>query len=133
MSSGTVLRCPAKIAALTRAHSGILARLARSPRKSGRDYLAPTRVALMGLGVATFGRNELGDGGLWLGLLPIVLAAPFALPWLDPPAEHGTLQLLAFLVQKIACNVTWLRLPPRHELAEADGLRAFLRVLNADG
>jgi hypothetical protein len=85
---------------------------------------------LMGAPVARLGRRELGDAGLWLSLLPIVLATPFALPWLDPPAEHGALRLLAFLGQKVMRNVTWLRLPPRSELAEADGLRAFLRVVN---
>ena len=61
----------------------------------------------------------------------MLLATPFALPWLDPPAEHGALKLLAFLTQKLARNITWRRLPPRHELAEADGLRAFVRVVNA--
>ena len=86
---------------------------------------------LLGAPLATLGRRELGDVGLWLGLLPIVLATPFALPWLDPPAEHGALKLLAFLAQKVVRNVTWRRLPPRHELAEADGLRAFVRVVNA--
>src|SRR5258706_263477 len=77
----------------------------------------------------TLGRRELGDGGLWLGLLPVVLATPFALPWLDPPAEHGALKLCAHMAQKLARSMLWLRLPPRAELAEADGLRAFLRVL----
>jgi len=66
--------------------------------------------------VATVGRNELGDVGLWFGLLPIVLAMRFALPWLDPPAEHGALRLVTFLARKVARNVTWHRLPPRHEL-----------------
>src|SRR5687767_6644679 len=65
---------------------------------------------LLGAPVATIGRRELGDGGLWLGLLPLVLAVPFALPWLDPPAEHGALRLLMFLATKFVRNVTWLRL-----------------------
>src|SRR5919205_3216188 len=63
---------------------------------------------LLGAPVATMGRRELGDSGLWLGLLPLVLAAPFALPWLDPPAEHGTLRLLAFLARRVSRNVTWV-------------------------
>ena len=94
-------------------------------------YVVLASGLLLGAPVATLGRRELGDVGLWLGLLPIVLATPFALPWLDPPAEHGALRLLAFLAQKVVRNVTWRRLPPRHELAEADGLRAFWRVVNA--
>ncbi len=44
--------------------------------------------------VATLGRRELGDVGLWLELLPIVPAALFALPCLHPRAEHGALRLL---------------------------------------
>src|SRR6266704_1329410 len=71
---------------------------------------------LLGAPVATLGRRELGDVGLWLGLLPIVLAAPFALPWLDPPAEHGALLLVGYLARKVARNVTWTRPPPRREL-----------------
>src|SRR5216683_263589 len=86
---------------------------------------------LLGAPVAAIAYEALGDVGLLLGLLPIVLAAPFAVPWLDPPAEHGALLLLAFLGQKVVRSVTWLRLPPRAELAEADGLRAFLRVVFA--
>src|SRR6266851_692320 len=93
-------------------------------------YVVLATALLIGAPVATLARRELGDVGLWLGLLPIVLATPFALPWLDPPAEHGALRLLAFIGQKLARSVTWLRLPPRVELAEADGLRAFLRVIN---
>src|SRR5438445_10127238 len=68
---------------------------------------------LLGAPVATMARRELGDAGLWLALLPIVLAAPFALPWLDPPAEHGAARLLVFAANKVARSVTWLRLPPR--------------------
>lgn len=86
---------------------------------------------LLGTPAATVGRELLGDVGLWFGLLPIVLAVPFAMPWLDPPAEHGAQRLLAFLVGKILRNCTWTRWPPRTELLEADGLLAFLRVINA--
>jgi len=43
---------------------------------------------LLGEPVATLGRRELGDVGLWFGLLPIVLAIPFALPMLEPPAAR---------------------------------------------
>ena len=92
-------------------------------------YVVLASALLLGAPVATLGRRELGDIGLWLGLLPIALTTPFALPWLDPPAEHGALRLLTFVAQKVGRSVVWLRLPPRHELAEADGLRAFLRVL----
>lgn len=94
-------------------------------------YVVLASGLLLGAPVATLGRRELGDGGLWLGLLPIVLATPFALPWLDPPAEHGFLQLAKFLARKVSQNATWTRLPPRRELAEAEGLLAFLRVINA--
>src|SRR5262245_56699988 len=73
---------------------------------------------LLGAPAATWARRELGDVGLWFGLLPIALATPFALPWLDPPAEHGALRLLAFLARKVARNCTWTRWPPRRELAE---------------
>src|SRR5229473_2927704 len=75
-------------------------------------YVLLGAAMLLGAPVATFSRRELGDTGLWLGLLPIAFATPFALPWLDPPAEHGALQLLAFLALKVVRNVTWLRLPP---------------------
>ncbi len=44
----------------------------------------------MVLGSALQGRRELGaGGGLWLGLLPVLLATPIALPFFKPPAEHG--------------------------------------------
>lgn len=94
-------------------------------------YVLLGAAMLLGAPAATFGRRELGDSGLWLGLLPIALMVPFALPWLDPPAEHGAMLLLAFLARKIVRNCTWRRFPPRNELAEADGLLAFLRVVNA--
>src|SRR5919205_2861539 len=61
----------------------------------------------LGAPVATAGRNALGDVGLWLGLLPIALATPFALPWLDPPAEHGAVRLVAHVTRRITRNVTW--------------------------
>jgi hypothetical protein len=93
-------------------------------------YVVLASALLFGAPVATIARRELGDIGLWLGLLPIVLAAPFALPWLDPPAEHGALRLLAFIGQKVRRSVTWLRPPPQVELADADGLWAFLGVVN---
>src|SRR2546429_9916889 len=57
-------------------------------------YVVLASALLLGAPVATLGRRELGDVGLWLGLLPIALATPFALPWLDPPAEHGRLRPL---------------------------------------
>jgi hypothetical protein len=52
-------------------------------------YVVLATALLIGAPVATLGRRELGEAGLWLGLLPIILAVPLALPWLDPPAEHG--------------------------------------------
>src|SRR6185437_294230 len=36
----------------------------------------------------------------WIALVPLVLAIPFALPWLDPPAEHGARCLLSFLAPR---------------------------------
>ena len=53
---------------------------------------------LIGAPMATLARRELGDVGLWLGLVPVLLATPFALPWLDPPAEHGALLMLSAVV-----------------------------------
>jgi biotin carboxyl carrier protein len=84
-----------------------------------------------GAPLAVVARRHLGDGGFWLGLLPLLLVVPFALPFLDPPAEHGALQLLTFLGRKVVRNLTSTRLPPWQELREADGLLPFLRVLNA--
>ena len=80
---------------------------------------------LLGAPAATLGRRELGDVGVWLVLVPLLLAIPFALSWLDPPAEHGALCLARFLANKVWRNVTWTRLPPLRELLEADGLLAF--------
>src|SRR2546422_1046970 len=58
-------------------------------------------------------------------------AHPWALAWAGPPGQDGTCWVVSHgalaLVRKASC----LRLPPRHELAEADGLRAFLHVVNA--
>lgn len=90
-------------------------------------YVVLASVLLLGAPVATLGRRELGDVGLWFGLLPIVLAIPFALPWLDPPAEHGAMRLLQHIGRRLS-RMPLRRLPPRRELLEADGLRAFLRV-----
>src|SRR5438876_11340181 len=73
---------------------------------------------LIGAPMATVARRELGDAGLWLALVPVLLATPFALPWLDPPAEHGALKFLVFAGQTMAHSVMWVRLPPRSELAE---------------
>src|SRR2546425_13266129 len=78
-------------------------------------YVVLASALLLGAPVATLGRREFGDVGLWLGLLPVLLATPFALPWLDPPAEHGALRLLGFLAQRAARGGRWIGLPPRHE------------------
>jgi hypothetical protein len=86
---------------------------------------------LLGVPAATVGRQAFGDGGLWLLLLPIVLALPLALPWLDPPAEHGLLKCAAFWAGRLRRNCSWTRWPPSRELLEADGLRAFFDVVNA--
>ena len=81
--------------------------------------------------IAALARHQLGDVGAWLAIVPLVLAMPFAMPWLNPPAEHGALKLLAFLLRNARRNLMWIRIPPRAELAEADGLHAFVRVLLA--
>jgi hypothetical protein len=74
---------------------------------------------LVGAPVATLGRQALGDGGLWLGLLPIILGTPFALPWLDPPAEHGLIRACGACIRTL-CRRTTLGVPQQPELA---GLR----------
>jgi hypothetical protein len=74
---------------------------------------------LVGAPVATAGRNALGDVGLWLGLVPLVLGTPFALPWLDPPAEHGLIHACGVWIRWF-CRRTTLGVPQQPELA---GLR----------
>jgi hypothetical protein len=91
----------------------------------------PVRVFFVVLGVglvagapvATLGKLALGDGGLWLGLLPVVLASPFALPWLDPPAEHGFLELSAHIGRNLwrALCGPWRRPPRRSDIQVQDG------------
>src|SRR4030081_332465 len=73
-------------------------------------YVVLASALLIGAPVATLGRRELGDVGLWLGLLPVLLAAPFALPWLDPPAEHGAVRMIAHGGSTLLRNVPWVRL-----------------------
>lgn len=85
---------------------------------------------LLGLPLAMTAADAFGDIGYLALLAPLVLAAPFALPWLDPPAEHGLKTAIAWLATVVWRNVTWVRLPPWAELREADGLLAFLGVLN---
>jgi hypothetical protein len=46
-----------------------------------------------------------------------------------PSGGTRVLQLGKHVARKLARSVVWLRLPPRAELAEADGLRAFFHVL----
>lgn len=87
-------------------------------------YVVLATALLIGAPIATLARRELGDAGLWLGLLPIVLATPFALPWLDPPAEHGALQVLAHVCRRLAQRST-LGMPQQADLAGlqvADGV-----------
>src|SRR5690242_9237375 len=67
-------------------------------------YVLLGSALVLGAPTATVGRELIGDVGLWCGLLPIVLATPFALPWLDPPAEHGAARLLAYLARKVWRN-----------------------------
>jgi hypothetical protein len=86
---------------------------------------------LLGVPAATAGHQVLGDVGYWLFVVPLVLAIPFALPWFEPPAEHGAVLLVKFWASKVWRNCTWTRWPPRQELLEADGLRAFLGVINS--
>jgi hypothetical protein len=90
-------------------------------------YVVLASALLLGAPVATLGRREFGDVGLWLGLLPVLLATPFALPWLDPPAEHGALRLLRHIGLRLS-RIPLRRIPPRREMLAADGLLAFLRV-----
>jgi len=86
---------------------------------------------MIGAPLAVLMRNVLDDAvGYWFMLLPVIIFSPFALWFLNPPAEYGLWRLVAFLAVKLWRNTTWRRLPPRHELAEANGLRAFLRVIN---
>ena len=95
------------------------------------DLLRGAGRGLLGAPAATIGRGVLGDRGLWLGLLPVVLATPFALPWLDPPAEHGLLKLAVFLGRKVAGTSPGTACRRGRTAVEANGLRAFLRVVNA--
>jgi hypothetical protein len=60
--------------------------MARRTHPDADVLRSPGRGLLIGAPVATRARRELSDVGLWLGLLPMLLATPFALPWLDPPA-----------------------------------------------
>jgi hypothetical protein len=82
-------------------------------------YVVLASGLLLGAPLATIGRRELGDVGLWLGLLPIILATPFALPWLDPPAEHGLSQACGAWLRFVCRRVT-LGMPQQPDLA---GLR----------
>jgi hypothetical protein len=86
-------------------------------------YVVLVAGLLFGAPVATVGRNELGDVGLWLGLVPIALATPFALTWLDPPAEHGFVKCLAHLA-RVLVRRTVLGVPQQPDLPRlkvADG------------
>ena len=74
---------------------------------------------LVGAPVATVAHNHLGNVGLWLGVVPIALATAFALPFLDPPAEHGALQLLAYLARVLTRRTT-LGVPQQPELARLE-------------
>src|SRR5919202_2869595 len=82
-------------------------------------YVLLGRGLLVGAPLATAGRNALGDVGLWLGLVPLLLGIPFALRWLAPPAEHGALQLGEHLV-RLLCRRSVLGQPQQPDLA---GLR----------
>jgi hypothetical protein len=99
-------------------------------------YLVPTHLAehqsigpipvrtfyvLLGVGLllsaplATAARARLGDTGLWLGVAPFLLAAPFAVPWLNPPAEHGLTRLVLHLFRR-ATGRTLLGIPQQPDL-----------------
>jgi len=62
----------------------------RDPQSIGpiqvRAFFVVLGVGLLrGAPAATFGRREIGDVGLWLMLVPIALAIPFASPgWIRP-------------------------------------------------
>jgi hypothetical protein len=71
---------------------------------------------LAGAPLAVVARNHLGDGGLWLELLPIALGTPFALPWLDPPAEHGLIQACGACT-RLLCRRTTLGVRQQPDLA----------------
>jgi hypothetical protein len=79
-------------------------------------YVVLATGLLLGAPLAAIGRREFGELGLWLGLVPIVLATPFALPWLDPPAEHGFLQLAKHLARRLFRKAT-LGIPQQPDLA----------------
>ena len=63
-----------------------------------------------------------------LGSIAATLSS--ACPGSIQPAEHGAQQVLRHLTRKVWRNVTWTCWPPRRELAEADGIRAFFGVIN---
>ncbi|MBV9172813.1 MAG: hypothetical protein JOZ81_22315 [Chloroflexi bacterium] len=87
---------------------------------------------LLGVPTGTVSRHLLNaEIGYCFALLPVVLSIPFAVPWLDPPAEHGALHLLTFFSQKTVRNLSWTRFPPVSELLEADGVGSFFGVVNA--
>lgn len=67
-----------------------------------RTFFVLLAVGLVGgLPAATLGSIWLGTTGVWLGLLPVLLALPLAFPWIDPPAEHGLLALVAWLADNV--------------------------------
>jgi hypothetical protein len=66
-----------------------------------RTFYVALAVSLFAVApVVAVARRQFGDGGLWLAALPLLLAIPFGLPWLDPPAEHGAIKLLDFMLHK---------------------------------
>src|SRR5437879_8623350 len=71
---------------------------------------------LLGVPLATVAHHALGESGWWFAALPALLAAPFALPWLDPPTEHGAVQVLAHLARLVARRTT-LGVPQQPDLA----------------
>jgi hypothetical protein len=69
----------------------------------------PVRTFFVGLTVgllfaapaAILGSNLFGHVGVWLGLVPLLIFAPIALPWFNPPAEHGAQALVMWLVDNL--------------------------------
>jgi hypothetical protein len=84
--------------------------------------------------VATLGRREFGDAGPWFVMVPLVAAVPFALPWLEPSAEHGLLRAISHLGRRL-CRRTISGVPRQPEIAgpwDGRGRRARAQVRAED-
>jgi hypothetical protein len=79
-------------------------------------YVLLVVVLLISAPLATAARASWGDQGLWFGVLPLLLATPFAFPWLRPPAEHGLTRLVAHTFRRLLRR-TVLGMPQQPDLA----------------